>query len=72
MFHKTGGNMLGAASVSPYKEDLTLGDYIKRKEEAYKPKLTFEEWLKKSSFVIPEETTYEWLKDCWKAAQENM
>ena len=34
-FHKTGGNMTGAGSVSPHKEDLTIGDYIKRKEERY-------------------------------------
>ena len=34
-FHKTGGNMVDAGSVSPYKEDITIGDYIKRKEERY-------------------------------------
>lgn len=36
-----------------------------------KKKLSFEEWLHKSSFVIPDSTTREWLQDCWKAAQEN-
>ena len=34
-------------------------------------KLTFEEWLRQSSFVEPDAGTYLWMKDCWKAAQEN-
>jgi len=51
--------------------DQTLGDYYKKKMDAPK-KLTFEEWLKTSSFVIPDHTIYEWLSDCWKAAQKNV
>lgn len=62
--------------------DQTLADYLTRKKryealdtlqpltEAPK-KLTFKEWLKKSSFIEPDETMYCWLEDCWKAAQEN-
>lgn len=59
----------GAASV---KEDATLADYITRKQRQYREKLTFKEWLKKSSFVEPDETTYCWLEECWNAAQENV
>jgi len=63
--------------------DQTLADYLTRKKryealdtlqpltEAPK-KLTFKEWLKKSSFIEPDETMYCWLEDCWKAAQENV
>lgn len=58
--------------------DLTLGDYIARKQRqdafdqvAQEKKLTFDEWLCQSSFVEPDAGTYLWLKDCWKAAQEN-
>lgn len=67
------GQSEGGASV-----DQTLGDYITRKyrDDAFnqvnaEKKLTFEQWLAKSSFVEPDTTTHEWLKDCWKAAQEN-
>lgn len=35
-------------------------------------KLSFEEWLRQSSFVEPDAGTYLWLKDCWQAAQKNM
>ena len=50
----------------------SLGEYLEKKyPEEMKKKLSFEEWLRKSSFVIPDETIYEWLQDCWKAAQEN-
>ena len=34
-------------------------------------KLTFDEWLHQSSFVETDAGTYQWLKDCWHAAQEN-
>lgn len=58
--------------------EVTLGDYIARKQrnEAFNQvkkenKLTFKQWLKKSSYVEPDETTYCWLEDCWNAAQEN-
>lgn len=73
MFHKTGGNMLGAASV---KQEHTLGEYIARKTAFDKPKLTFEEWL---SHRFPTgfenfdgNLTENDLQLCWKAAQENM
>lgn len=65
--------------VSGRKEDTTLGDYINRKyrDEAFsavaqEKKLTFKQWLKKSSFVEPDETIYWWLEECWQAAQENV
>lgn len=58
--------------------DLTLGDYITRKQRAAafddvakEKKLSFDDWLRRSSFVIPDATIYDWLSDCWKAAQEN-
>ena len=51
--------------------DQTLGDYYKKKMDAPK-KLTFDEWLKTSSFVIPDHTIYEWLSDCWQEAQKNV
>lgn len=71
------GQTTGGASTES-KGDQTLGDYIARKQrnDAFKQvaeerKLTFEEWLRQSSFVEPDAGTYRWLQDCWKAAQEN-
>jgi hypothetical protein len=52
------------SNVAP---DVTLSDYIARKQEESK-RITFKEWLKKSSFVEPDETVYCWLEDCWIAA----
>lgn len=52
------------SNVAP---DVTLSDYIARKQEEPK-RITFEEWLKKSSFVEPDETVYCWLKECWNTA----
>jgi hypothetical protein len=34
--------------------------------------LTFDEWVVKSSFVEPDPGVYQWLKDCWEAAQANV
>jgi len=54
--------------------EVTLADYLHNKEIRYATldkKMTFKEWLKKSSFVVPDETVYCWLEDCWYAAQEN-
>ena len=48
-----------------------LPQYIARKQAETPKKLTFDEWLRQSSFVEPDAGTYLWLKDCWKAAQEN-
>ena len=49
--------------------------YLKKRGEINQVKkenkLTFKQWLKKSSYVEPDETTYCWLEDCWNAAQEN-
>lgn len=45
----------------------TLNDYIKRKTEE-PSRITFKAWLKKSSFVEPDETVYCWLEECWNAA----
>lgn len=50
-----------------HKQETTLAQYIKRKEEG-PARITFKEWLKKSSFVEPDETVYCWLEDCWNAA----
>lgn len=47
--------------------DVTLSDYIKRKQEGPQ-RITFYEWLEKRSFVKPGETVYCWLEDCWNAA----
>lgn len=52
------------SNVAP---DVTLSDYIARKQEEPK-RITFKEWLKKSSFVEPDETVYCWLEECWNAA----
>lgn len=50
-----------------HKQETTLAQYIERKTDEPK-KITFKEWLKKSSFVEPDETVYCWLEDCWNAA----
>jgi hypothetical protein len=58
----------------------TLGEYIDKtlKHEAMlerqvlKKKMTFDEWLRLSSFIEPDAGTRIWLQDCWKAAQENV
>jgi hypothetical protein len=52
--------------VNPIPEQF-LHQYIERKTEEPK-KITFKEWLKKSSFVEPDETVYCWLEECWNAA----
>ncbi len=57
------------STAGQIRNDITLADYIKRKEPLNK--LTFEEWLRQSSFIEPDAGTYSWLKDCWQAAQEN-
>jgi hypothetical protein len=48
---------------------VTLADYIAKKDDSPK-RITFKEWLKKSSFVEPDETVYCWLEDCWNAARK--
>lgn len=62
--------------VNPIDRSKTIGGIIDRvlraNEQPIKQKLTFEQWLHQSSFVVPDEGTYIWLKDCWKAAQENV
>lgn len=71
--------------VNPIDRSKTIGGIIDRvmrseappnwwhsEEKPVKQKLTFEQWLHQSSFVVPDEGTYLWLKDCWKAAQENV
>ena len=57
------------------KGQRTLSDYIRsiNKAQAFddvarETKLTFDEWLRQSSFVEPDAGTYSWLKDCWNAA----
>ena len=75
MFHKTGGNMVGAASALT---DKTLGDYIKRKTSSDKPKLTFEEWMDtdtylKGHYILDEYgEVWQMLEHTWRAAQENV
>lgn len=64
-FHRTGGNMTGAASAKP---DITLNDYIARKQD--KPKLTFEQWFT-NRFSNPDDMCYDWCKEAWFAAREN-
>lgn len=61
--------------VNQTPENLTLAGYIKtvKRAQAFddvanEKKLTFKEWLKKSSFVEPDETVYCWLEECWNAA----
>ena len=76
MMHKSMVGRVGPASVKPIpranKPDVTLKDYIERKQVGEKKKLTFEEWLRQSSFLEPDAGTFIWLQDCWKAAQENV
>ena len=50
--------------------DLTLADYIKRKEEVMKPKLTFDQWFEtKSGFS---EYSRSIARSAWTASRENM
>ena len=62
--------------VNPIDRSKTIGGIIDRVLRANgqpdNQKLTFDECLHQSSFVVPDEGTYIWLKDCWKAAQENV
>jgi len=68
-----------AGQIRPSEQELkgqqTLSDYIRsiKRAEAFdqvaqEKKITFKEWLRKSSFIEPDETTYCWLEDCWDAA----
>lgn len=70
------GQIVNSVSVPETPRSKTLGGIIDRVLRAngqpVKQKLTFDEWLHQSSFVVPDEGTYLWLKDCWKAAQENV
>ena len=72
--HKDTDNPPGQI-VNPIDRSKTIGGIIDRvmrsEAQPIKQKLTFDEWLHQSSFVVPDEGTYFWLKDCWKAAQEN-
>ena len=69
------GQIVNSVSVPETPRSKTLGGIIDRvlrsEAQPIKQKLTFDEWLHQSSFVVPDEGTYLWLKDCWKAAQEN-
>lgn len=72
MMHKSGRNdtITPGASV----KDVTLGDYIARKSEPPKNKLTFEEWWVLQGFHVDKQCD-PWkheFKLCWKAAQENV
>lgn len=66
-FHKqTDPNKQAGQVVFPILEQF-LHQYIARKTDEPE-RITFKEWLKKSSFVEPDETVYCWLEDCWNAA----
>ena len=69
------GQIVNSISVPETPRSKTIGGIIDRvmrsEAQPIKQKLTFDEWLHQSSFVVPDEGTYLWLKDCWKAAQEN-
>lgn len=74
MMHKSGRNDKTTPGASV--QDVTLGDYIARKSEPPKNKLTFDEWL---HHRFPAGVGYElgawvedYLEECWKAAQENV
>jgi hypothetical protein len=59
------------------KNDITLGDYIERKEKAYTPKMTFNKWWRQNYKAWLDYDDYSNLQDdlakaVWKAAQENM
>jgi len=81
MFHRTGGNMLGAGSA-----ETTLGDYLARKtrhdaftqvakekklvaEETPTPKLSFEKWWDSAPYYTDPKSA---AADAWIAAQENV
>lgn len=66
MMHKSMCGNIGPASV---KQDVTLKDYIERKQYDENKKLTFEEWWEQECDNIPFEDFPE--KAIWKAAQEN-
>ena len=65
--NKLAGQVVFSPVAPKTKPELYLSDYIARKTDE-PPKITFKEWLKKSSFVEPDETVYCWLEDCWNAA----
>ena len=54
-------------STAEPQQEQYLSQYIARKQEE-PMRITFKEWLKKSSFVEPDETVYCWLEECWNAA----
>lgn len=52
-------------------KDVTLGDYIERKEVDYAPKLTFNEWFTKNwDWSLP--LHQEDIEEVWYASRENM
>ncbi len=77
MMHKGMTGRIGPASVKP---DVTLKDYIERKQVGEKKKLTFEEWYSQSGWAARHEmVSLDDADSCkyimslaWKAAQENV
>ena len=51
--------------------DVTLADYIARKEVAYAPRLTFEQWFKCYNELNGLPPAYEVAKAAWNASKEN-
>lgn len=60
--------------VNPIPEQ-TLGQYIARKQKETPKKLSFDEWAEDSQIIYRSVETKEdlafYLKECWKAAQDN-
>ena len=69
--HKSGRNDVASPGAS-VKQDITLSDYIARKQEQPVPKkLSFEEWYILNELETYGKTEYDCMKISWKAAQEN-
>lgn len=71
MFHKPAHKSTTAGQVVR-KEDISLNDYIERKEQAYKKKLTFDEWWDMHGDKFPLAYPKASANLLWNAAQENV
>ncbi len=60
--HKTSGQIVN---------DVTLADYIARKEKAYQPKMSFEQWWSCHAMYLDKYAEQDF-RNCWNTAQENM
>lgn len=65
------GRSIGVASTKP---EQTLGEYIARKQEQYREKLTFDEWFEDrcgGDTYTQQEDIKSRMRWAWNAAQDN-